>query len=46
MPGTEAVASSWVALSAVPTRIGAGEAQVMVGVTWLTTKVVPPVAVV
>ena len=44
MPGTEAVASSWVEPSAVPTVMAAGAVQVTVGVTWVTVMVVVAVA--
>jgi len=45
VPGTDAVALSWVALSAVPEEIAAGAGQVIVGVSLVTTSCTVAVAV-
>ena len=44
LPGTLAVASNCVALSAVPAAMGAGVAQVIVGAAWLTVSCTEAVA--
>jgi hypothetical protein len=44
LPGTLAVASNWVALSAVPGVMTAGVGQVILGVAWLTMSCTEAVA--
>jgi hypothetical protein len=44
VPGTLAVASSWVELSVAPAVTGAGVAQVSTGAAWLTVSVTVAVA--